>query len=133
MQSRSTFQNDTHTFDFLIFHFRSLQIGVDLPRKRPRRGGRRKQKQSNLNEHHPHMSLSLIERSISDDRDLLAESRLEIPVRITDHVHHATTVRQSCVNFNNLISITTQHSRVSVNRSQVLSSYCFLTHNHAAR
>ncbi|WP_293703032.1 hypothetical protein, partial [Thiolapillus sp.] len=102
----------------LISHLRSMQIGVDLPRKRSRRGGRRKQKQSNLNEHLPPVSLSLIERSISDDRDLFAESRLEIPVRITDHVHHATTVRQSCVNFNNLISITTQHSRVSVNRSQ---------------
>ena len=60
----------------------------------------------------------LTERSISNDRDLFAESRLEISVRITDHVHHATTVRQSYVNFNNLISITTQHSRVSVKRSQ---------------
>ena len=101
----------------LISHLRSMQIGVDLPRKRSRRGGRRKQKQSNLNEHLPPVSLSLIERSISDDQDLFVESRLEIPVRITDHVHRATSVRQSCVNFNNLISITTQHSRVSVNRS----------------
>ena len=64
------------------------------------------------------MSLSLIERSISDDRDLFAESRLGIPIRITDHGHHATTVRQSGVNFNNLISITTQGSRISVNQSQ---------------
>ena len=55
---------------------------------------------------------------ISDDRDLFAESRLDFPVRITDHVHHATTIHQSCVNFNNLISITTQHSHVSINRSQ---------------
>ena len=102
----------------LISHLRSMQIGVDLPRKRSRRGGRRKQKQSNLNEHLPPGSLSLIERSISDDQDLFAESRLEIPVHITDRIHRATTVRQSCVNFNNLISITTQHSRVSVNRSQ---------------
>ena len=102
----------------LISHLRSMQIGVDLPRKRSRRGGRRKQKQSNLNEHIPPVSLSLIERLISDDRDLFAGGRLEIPVRITDHVHCATTVRQSDVNFNNLISITTQHSCVSVNRSQ---------------
>ena len=50
--------------------------------------------------------------------ELDVQTSLEIPVRITDHVHHATTVRQSCVNFNNLISITTQHSRVSVNRFQ---------------
>ena len=64
------------------------------------------------------MSLSLIKRSISDDQDLSAESRLEIPVRITDHVHCATTVRQSDVNFNNLISRTTQDSCVSANRSQ---------------
>ena len=102
----------------LISHLRSMQIGVDLPSKQIDEGGPRKQKQSNLNEHLPPMSLSLIEWSISDDRDLFAESRLEIPVRITDHVRHATTVRQSCVNFNNLISITTQHSRVSFNRSQ---------------
>ena len=64
------------------------------------------------------MSLSLTEWSISDDQDLFAESRLEIPVRITDHVHRATTVRQSCIHFNNLISITTQLRRVSINLSQ---------------
>ena len=55
----------------LISHLRTMQIGVDLSRKRSRRGGRRKQKQSNLNEHLPPVSLSLIERSISDDRDFL--------------------------------------------------------------
>ena len=103
----------------LISHLRSMQVSIDLPRRRSQRGGRRKQKQSNPNEHLPPGSLSLIERSIRDDRDLLAESRLEIPVHITDRIHRATTVRQSCVNFNNLISITTQHSRVSVNRSQI--------------
>ena len=48
----------------------------------------------------------------------LQESRLEIPVPFTDYVHRATTVCQSDVNFNNLISITTPDSRVSVNRSQ---------------
>ena len=45
----------------LISRLRSMQIGIDLPRKRSRRGGRRKQKQSNLNEHLPPVSLSLIE------------------------------------------------------------------------
>ena len=50
----------------LISHLRSMQIGVDLPRKRSRRGGRRKQKQSNLNEHLPPVSLSLTERSLID-------------------------------------------------------------------
>ena len=102
----------------LISNLRSMQIGVNLPRKQSQRGGRRKQKQSNLNEHPLPVSLSLTERSISNDQDLFAESRLEIPVHITDHVHHAITVHQSCVNFNNLISITTQHSRVSVYHSQ---------------
>ena len=51
----------------LISHLNSMQIGIDLLRKRSRRGGRRKQKQSSLNEHLPPLSLSLIERSVSDD------------------------------------------------------------------
>ena len=42
----------------LISHLHSMQISVDLPRKRPRQWGRRKQKQSNLNEHLPPVSLS---------------------------------------------------------------------------
>ena len=117
----------------MISHLRTMQIGVDLSRKRSRRGGRRKQKQSNLNEHLSSVSLSLIERSISDDRDLLVKSRLEIPVRITDHVHHAATVRQSCVNCNNLISITKQHSRVSVNRSQSSLKLLFFFNSQPCR
>ena len=35
----------------LVSHLRSLQIGVDLPRKRSRRGGRRKQKQLTSHSH----------------------------------------------------------------------------------
>ena len=50
----------------LISHLCSMQIGVDLPRKRSRRGGRRKQKQSNLNEHLPPVSLSLTEQFLID-------------------------------------------------------------------
>ena len=107
----------------LISHLHSMQIGVDLPSKRSWWGGEGNKNNpawmstSHLCPSHWLNNFSLIERSISDDQDLFAEIRLEIPVRTTDHVHHATTVCQSCVNFNNLISITTQHSRVSVNRS----------------
>ena len=55
----------------LVSHLRSLQIGVDLPRKRSWRGGRRKQKQSKQGSHLPPSSLSLTERLISEDQDLV--------------------------------------------------------------
>ena len=57
-------------------------------------------------------SLSLTERLISEDQDLV-EGRSDIPVRITSHVNHTPTIRQSGVNFSNLISITTQYSHES--------------------
>ena len=70
----------------LVSHLRSLQIGVDSPRKRSGRGGRRKQNQSKQGSHLPPSSLSLSERSISEDQDLVENSRSDIPVRIASHV-----------------------------------------------
>ena len=102
----------------LVSHLRSLQMGFDLPKKRSRRGGRRKQKQFRQVSHTPPSSLSLTERLISEDQDLVEDSRSDIPVRITSHVNHTPTIRQSGVNFSNLISITTQDSHESTHQSQ---------------
>ena len=55
---------------------------------------------------------------ISEDQDLVEDSRSDIPVRITSHVSHTPTIRQSGVNFSNLISITTQNSHESTYQSQ---------------
>ena len=110
----------------LVSHLRSLQIGVDLPRKRSRRGGRRKQKQSKQGNHLPPSSLSLTERSISDDQDLVENSRSDIPVRITSRDHRTPAGRQSGVNFSNLISITTQDNQESTHQSQSpIKALCF--------
>ena len=56
-----------HLTPDLVFHLRSLQIGVDLPRKWSQCGGRRKQKQSKQSNHLPPSSLSLTERLISEE------------------------------------------------------------------
>ena len=105
----------------LISHLRSLQIGVDLPRKRSRRGGRRKQKQPKQGNHLPPSSLSLTERSISDDQDLVENSRSDIPVRITRRDHRTPAGRQSGVNFSNLMSITTQDNQESTHQTATKS------------
>ena len=110
----------------LVSHLRSLQMGFDLPKKRSRRGGRRKQKQFKQVSHTPPSSLSLTERLISEDQDLVEDSRSDIPVRITIHVNHTPTIRQSGVNFSNLISITTQDSHESTHQSQCcMKVLCF--------
>ena len=77
----------------LVSHLRSLQIGVDLPRKRSRRGGRRKQKQSKQGSHIPPSSLSLTERLISEDQDLVEDSRSDIPVLILSLIHISEPTR----------------------------------------
>ena len=79
----------------LVSHLRSLQIGVDLPRKRSRRGGRRKQKQFKQVSHTPPSSLSLTERLIIEDQDLVEDSRCDIPVKITSHVNHTPSTQDS--------------------------------------
>ena len=117
----------------LISHLRSLQIGVDLPRKRSRRGVRRKQKQSKRGSHLPPSSLSLTERSISDDQDLVENSRSDIPVRITRRDHRTPSGRQSGINFSNLISITTQDNQESTHQSQSPIKHCASTGTHTAR
>ena len=110
----------------LISHLRSLQIGTDLLRKWSRHGGRRKQKQSKQGDHLPPSSLSLTEWLISNDQDLVEDSRSDIPVRITSHVNHTPTIRQCSVNFSNLISITTQDSHESTHQSQsCIKVLCF--------
>ena len=111
---------------YLISHFRSLQIGVDLPRKRSRRGGSRKQKQFKQVSHIPPSSLSLTGRLISDDQDSTEDSRCGISVWITCHVNHTPTIRQSGVNFSNLIYITTEDIPESVHQSQsCIKVLCF--------
>ena len=45
---------------------------------------------------------------ISDDQDLVKDSRSDISFRITSYVNRSPAVRQSGANFSNLISITTQ-------------------------
>ena len=88
--------------------------------------GRRKQKQSKQGSHLPPSSLSLTERLISDDQDLVEDSRSDIPVRITSHVNHTPTIRKSGVNFSNLISITTQDSHEFTHQSQsCIEVLCF--------
>ena len=110
----------------LVSRLRSLQIGLNVPRKRSRCGGRRKQKQSKQGINLPPSSLSLTERLISDDQDLVEDSRSDIPVLITSHVNHTPAVRQSGVNFSNLISITTQDSHESTHQSQsCIKVLCF--------
>ena len=110
----------------LVSHLRSLQIGVDLPRKRSRRGGRRKQKQFQQGSHTPPSSLSLTERLISEDQDLVEDSRSDISVQITNHVNQTPTIRQSGVNFSNLIFITTQDIHESIHQSQsCIKVLCF--------
>ena len=114
----------------LVSHLHSLQIGTDLPRKWSRRGGRRKQKQFKQVSHTPPSSLSLTERLISEDQDLVEDSRSDIPVRITSHVNHIPTIHQSGVNFSNLISITTQDSHESTHQSQsCIKVLCFNAHS----
>ena len=94
--------------------------------KTSRCGGRRKQKQSKQGSHLPPSSLSLTERLISDDQDLVEDSRSDIPVRITSHVNHTPTIRKSGVNFSNLISITTQDSHEFTHQSQsCIEVLCF--------
>ena len=80
--------------------------------------GKKGTKTNKPNGHLPLSFLSLTERSVCDDQDLSAENRLEIPVWITGHVHHATTIHLSSVNFNNLFSITTKDSHEPINQSQ---------------
>ena len=106
----------------LVSHLRSL------PRKWSRRRGRRKQKQFKQVSHTPPSSLSLTERLVSEDQDLVEDSRSDIPVRITSHVNHTPTIRQSGLNFSNLISITTQDSHESTHQSQsCMKVLCFNT------
>ena len=115
---------------YLISHLRSLQIGGDLPRKRSRRGGSRKQKLFRQVSHTPPSSLSLTGRLISDDQDLTEDSKCDIPVRITSHVNHTPTIRQSGVNFSSLISITTQDIHESIHQSQsCIKVLCFNSHS----
>ena len=104
----------------LISHLCSLQIGVDVPRKRSRRGRSRKQRKFRQGIHLLPSSLSLTERSISDDQDLVKNSRSDIPVRITStvQVNRTSAVRRSGVNFSSLISITTPDSHESTHQSQ---------------
>ena len=107
----------------LVSHLCSLQIGVDLPRKRSWCRGRRKQKQFKQVSHTPPSSLSLTERLISEDQDLVEDSRSDIPVQITNHT---PTIHQSSVNFSNPISITTQDSHESTHQSQsCMKVLCF--------
>ena len=100
----------------LVSYLRSLQIGIDLSRKRSRHWGRRKQKQSKQGSHFPPLSLTLTERLISKDQDLVEDSRSDISVWITSHVNHTPTICQSGVNFSNLISSTTQDSHESTHQ-----------------
>ena len=63
---------------------------------------------------------------MSEDQDLVEDSRSDIPVRITSQVNHTPTIRQSSVNFSNLISITTQDSHESTHQSQsCMKVLCF--------
>ena len=115
---------------YLISHLLSLQIGGDLPRKRSRRGGSKKQKLFKQVSHIPPSSLSLTGRLISDDQDSTEDSRCDIPVRITSHVNHTPTIRHSGVNLSNLISITTQDIYESIHQSQsCIKVLCFNSHS----
>ena len=115
---------------YLISHLSSLQIGGDLPRKQPRPGGSRKQNQFKQVSHTPPSSLSLTARLISDDQDSTEDSRCDISVRITSHVNHTPTIRQSCVNLSNLISITTQDIHESIHQSQsCIKVLCLNSHS----
>ena len=115
---------------YLISRLRSLQIGGDLPRKRSRRGGSRKQKQFKQVSHIPPSSLSLTGRLISDDQDSTEDTRCGISVLITSHVNHTPTFRQSGVYLSNLISITTQDIYESIHQSQsCIKVLCFNSHS----
>ena len=101
-----------------------------MPRKRSLRGGRRKQKLFKQVSHTPPSSLSLTGRLISDDQDLTEDSKCDIPVRITSHVNHTPTIRQSGVNLRNLIYITTQDIHESIHQSQsCIKVLCFNSHS----
>ena len=66
----------------------------------------RKQKQYKQSNHLPPSSHS--HKLISDDQDLVKDTRSDISFRITSYVNRSPAVRQSGANFSNLISITTQ-------------------------